>query len=222
MQVKVDANLNGVAETLAYLQKFGTGITGASMKARKREENSSITNEDVIGYLATGNSRSPNPIQRDIRFNESERDRMTGIFTLEVKKKLALIIKRNNRISKRLIKEKAGKVYKTPPPKMILAQKMAKTAATVGLRKAMVWGREVLLQRVESQQTTEDGAAEAVGAKYAKQRSNKYGVPNATSLVFKASGQLTDNLARGAIKIHREPGFAQKLQMAKEAFDTHR
>ncbi len=210
MKVTVDANLNGVVETLEYLRQFGTGITGASMKARTREENGSLDNADVINYLAEGG--------RDIRFNESERNRMTDIFTLEVRKKLAAIIKRNNRISKQLIKQKAGFKYKRPIAKPILAQKAAKLASVIGLRKAMAWGKETLTMRVMTQDTTEDGAAKEVTAKYAKQRANKYSLPDDTSLVFKASGQLIDNLSRGSIKIHREPGFAQKISMAQQQF----
>lgn len=207
MRVKINSNIESVAEVGAFLKSIGAQVKGASLAAKTRAENPNLDNNDVILYLAKGG--------RDIRFDSSDEHRMIVEFKRQIDKKLALLIRRNNRIARtlrtRMSNTAAGKKYKTKTGKILRVKRMADTAAIFGLRKAMLYGKEKMATRLVTQETTDAGAAKAVTKQYAAARARKYGVPNSTSLVFKATGQLLDNINSGTIKLHREPGFAEKL-----------
>lgn len=207
MRVKINSNIESVTEVGAFLKAIGAQVKGASLAAKTRAENPSLDNNDVILYLAKGG--------RDIRFNKSDEQRMIVEFKRQIDKELARLIRRNNRIARtlrtRMSKSINGKKFKTKTGKILKVKQMADTAAVFGLRKAMLYGKETMVTRIQTQETTDAGAAKAVTPQYARARARKYGVPNSTSLVFKATGQLLDNINSGTIKLHREPGFAEKL-----------
>ena len=80
-------------------------------------------------------------------------------------------------------------------------KKAANAASASALMQAGREAKRIMLSRVEDSRDNTDQSARSVTAEYAKQRARLYGVPEDVNQVFKASGQLLNNLSAGHLKL---------------------
>ena len=93
------SGMDGAVELLAALGNLGSDITGISLNASTRDENGSITNADVVNFLA-GCDESGNPSAghegavRDIRPTDEDADAAAQIFIDKVTRRFNMRKKR--------------------------------------------------------------------------------------------------------------------------------
>jgi hypothetical protein len=169
--MQLDLKMSGdkrAMKLMKYMQKLGSTVKGAEYRGRKRSgehDQKGLNNAQVIEYLKDGG--------RDIdKFNSDEADKIVGEYALEIERRMQRITEGKNDIT--------------------VAQVFADEAAAY--RKAVKAALEMYQARIEAGKDA-DGNTKPVTKEYAKWRANTFGVPNDTSLLFKASGQLLSDVA---------------------------
>ena len=186
MKVEVKTRgFNSMTSAIAYMARLGAKPRGVSMLGRTRNENGNINNSDVIQYLKDGG--------RDTTLTKEDSNILGGIVSRTFMERL------------RILTASFNKGFDTPKgltAAKAQGMKVANAAASSALMAAGRRAKEIILERLENSQTN-DGNQSEVTIPYAQARASKYGVPNDTSLVFKASGQLIDNVSSGFLKLHK-------------------
>ncbi len=188
------SGMDGAVELLTALGNLGSNVTGISLNAKERDENGSITNADVVNFLA-GCDKDGEPADhsgpvRDIRPTDEDSDEAAQIFIDKVTRRFNMRKKRGG------FKKKWSKAARA---KFVArGKKMADDATMMGLRAAGRHIKKIMSERVQR------GEYDKVTESYATARERKYGVPR--SSVLKASGQLLRNLEGAQLKIHKKGG----------------
>ena len=185
--------IEGIEEATAQLAviealaEAGIGISYVFPAGR----NDGVSNEQIIKWLADGNSRSPKPIKRDIRANDEDAEKMGELFIKSVDKQL-------ERVGKR--KKSGEKVSK---------EDAARAGGASGLRAAAKYQAGVMYTRLEEQTDNNGRGFDLVGTAYAEQRLREYGINQDT--VFFATGQLAEALLKGKYKLFFDISKVKKM-----------
>jgi hypothetical protein len=187
-------------EIQTFLAELGARPRGAIFKGRKRDENAAITNADLIRFHADGIVRKDGVIVRDITPNQEDSDTAAKIFRDRIENRLRILSK-----PRKARKIKSGK----RKGKIRSKQKVVDAAAASALRAAALHVKEQLGKRVQSGVDNTGSNLTEVTDEYAEWRQDKYGIgPNR---VFKATGQMLNNILDGSITIVKEKTLLDQL-----------
>jgi hypothetical protein len=195
------AGMDQATEMLALLGQMGSMVRGGYLKAQKREEDRTLTNGDVLQFLA-GNKKDGTPSTshkgpiRDALPTKQDADEAGRIFVRAVEKSLNMISKRGKRFKR--WDEKASRKF------ILSGKKKADQASASGLRKAIKQVRDRMATRISSGLFTPP-----TSVKYALWRLNKFSRP--PHVTMKASGQTLKNVTSGTIKIEKPKTFGQQI-----------
>lgn len=170
-------SVKGGAEAQAFLQMLAVcsaANASASWLAEKRTDGNA-SNGEILKYLADGG--------RDITPTDEDLGRYAKIWADEVTRQL----------------DRRSKLAATGKT-LVNVQSTARAGITGGLRKAAMAYAETLAFRAKAG-IDKNGVMKPVTEAYAAQRHRRHGVANDTSVVFKASLQLINNIITKRIKV---------------------
>jgi hypothetical protein len=200
LTVKTNGGDEAAIEMMAFLEELGARPRGAIFKGRKREENSKITNADIISFQAEGVKRKDRTVVRDITPNQDDSDDASKTFRDRIENRLRVLSKPRKARRIRSGKNK-GKIRSK--------QKVVDSAAASALRAAAQLVKERMKERVASTVDNTGSPLEQVEQTYALQRQTKYGID--TNQVFRATGQLINNIEDGVITIVKEKTLLDRI-----------
>lgn len=182
--------MENAAEMMALLGNLGGTVRGCRWMAHTRRGEKRVSNNrQVVDWLADG--------ERDIRPTEKDATDAAKKFVASVYRYMQIVSKSKKRILK------AGPELDAAVAKAQAAGKLkANNASAKAYRAAAMVIKQRMLDRVESGKVNTGSDADKVTKTYAKRRAKKYGIPD--DVVFKATGQLVENLAdNGAFELVR-------------------
>jgi hypothetical protein len=199
-------------ETMAFLAELGARPRGAAFRSKRRED-PSVTNAQIIGWLADGiETKDKGTIVRDIRPTDTDSDDSARLFRDRIENRLKILAK--PRAARKI---KSGKLK----GKVRSRQKIVDSAAASALRAAARLVKDRMEERVNLQKDNQGNQLKPpMSDEYATWRENEYGVPPSEAL--EASGQLLNNLAAGTITIIKGQTLLDRIasdvgDIAKEA-----
>ena len=191
---RTHAELDGMRETMKMLEKLGAVVKAANLNAKERVDGDK-NNAQILKYLAEGNSRSENRVERDfISMGSAETQKAAQAYINEVAKETQ---KQANRNATMVAK---GKRTQTQIDAM--AAKQANQAATKGYYAAMDVIKEIISDRIKNGRVADGSSVEDITkeTKKSKRRDHNHVYP-----IGNATGQVLENLTPGKsnVKITR-------------------
>jgi len=178
------AGLQETEELMGMMQAFGATAIGAAFKGKRREENKSVNNAQILSWLAE--AATP----RNVLPTEDDAHAAAEVFRDRLGNRLRVIAKRNPAFNSL----RSTTIFRSAKTK-----KNAEAALASALREACKKVAAILANRVSSQQGNDGSGLAHVTPEYAAARKRKYGVDEGS--VLKASGQILENLEAGTIRI---------------------
>lgn len=175
---------------LSVLEAIATAGIGISY-AFSGGRDDGKSNEDILNYLAEGNTRSANIKRRDIRSSPADAEKMGELFIEQVDKQL----------------ERVGKTTKSG--KEVTKEQAARAGAAAGLMAAAIYYQGLLSDRLEGQVDNAGNSLELVDEDYAEQRFREYGVSKDT--VGYRTGQLITAILTGQYKLFLDTEKVQEM-----------
>lgn len=166
--------------TMKMIQEMGATVAGIQLDADTRDNG--ITNAELLLIHAEGIESKTGTVVRNVLATPLDVNEMAAAFMDKASEVLEGIS--DDPAEESEIKRKAN-------------QAMAK-----GLKDGAQIYRKKLMQRVNDGMASDGNPLDPVTPEYAAQRLRKYGVP--ASAVFKASGDLLNNLARGRFRFTKK------------------
>jgi hypothetical protein len=185
-----------------FLAQLGARPRGVIFKGRKRDENKSITNADIISFQAAGiKTREHGTIVRDITPTEDDSDDSAKLFADRIENRLRILAK--PRAARRIKRgRRAGQIKSR--------QEIVDSAAASGLRAGGRLVKERMEERVNRQQDNSGSKLRPpTSEEYAKDREDEFGVPPSEAL--EASGQLLNNLADGSLTLVKDKTLLDRI-----------
>jgi hypothetical protein len=170
---------NGMEEASAAMQKINSFLAsrsprGVRLHGKTRNENASLTNDDVLRFLKEQGRTAGEKTDADDKI-------IAQAFEREAERRLDLL----NTAAAENVEGVA---------------RAARAAAFMAAGKAFT---DIIRQRLENSLNADGSKAANVSEKYAEWRAKKYGMPADPSVVYRASGQLLSNIDKTNLRIFK-------------------